>query len=59
MDLLCGWPGGLLAQNQFRHKTIKSSFQSVFWLTVFLNVIAMLLIVDGRILQIAKGVIAS
>jgi len=59
MDLLCGWPGGLLAQHQSRHKTIKSSFQSVFWLTVFLNVIAALLIVDGRILHIAKGMIAG
>jgi uncharacterized membrane protein YsdA (DUF1294 family)/cold shock CspA family protein len=54
MDLLCGWPGGLLAQHRFRHKTIKPSFQSSFWLTVFVNVVAVVLVVDGRILQIAK-----
>lgn len=37
MDLLCGWPGGLIAQQHFRHKTIKTSFQTTFWLTVFAN----------------------
>lgn len=36
-DLLCGWPGGLLAQQAFRHKTRKASFQAGFWITVALN----------------------
>ena len=40
-DLLCGWPGGLLAQQVFRHKTRKSSFQIVFWLTVVVNCAAL------------------
>ncbi|MDY0023033.1 DUF1294 domain-containing protein [Arenimonas caeni] len=35
--LLGGWPGALLAQQQFRHKTIKQPFQVVFWLTVVAN----------------------
>ncbi|MGQ4660729.1 DUF1294 domain-containing protein [Lysobacter sp. F6437] len=39
-DLLGGWPGALIAQQQFRHKTIKQSFQSVFWLTVVVNLVA-------------------
>ncbi len=38
VDFLGGWPGALIAQQQFRHKTVKSSFQKVFWLTVFFNV---------------------
>ncbi len=38
VDFLGGWPGALIAQQQFRHKTIKSSFQKTFWLTVILNV---------------------
>lgn len=38
VDFLGGWPGALIAQQQFRHKTVKSSFQKVFWLTVFCNV---------------------
>lgn len=37
IDLLGGWPGGLLAQQAFRHKTGKASFQLAFWLTVALN----------------------
>ena len=40
VDLLGGWPGGLLAQQQFRHKTVKSSFQAVFWITVLGNLAA-------------------
>ena len=41
LDLLGGWPGGLIAQQQFRHKTVKASFQTGFWMTVVLNVAAM------------------
>ncbi|MBN8225508.1 MAG: DUF1294 domain-containing protein [Xanthomonadales bacterium] len=36
-DLLGGWPGALIAQRQFRHKTIKQPFQAVFWITAALN----------------------
>lgn len=39
-DLLGGWPGALIAQQQFRHKTVKQSFQFVFWVTVVLNLVA-------------------
>lgn len=35
--LLCGWPGGLIAQQRLRHKTIKASFQTEFWFTVIMN----------------------
>lgn len=37
VDLLGGWPGALIAQQRFRHKTVKASFQSVFWITVLVN----------------------
>lgn len=37
-DLLGGWPGGLMAQQRFRHKTAKLSFQMVFWLSVIGNI---------------------
>ena len=37
LDLACGWPGALLAQQLFRHKTSKPSFVSAFWVTVLLN----------------------
>lgn len=36
-DLLGGWPGALVAQQQFRHKTAKQSFQFVFCITVVAN----------------------
>jgi uncharacterized membrane protein YsdA (DUF1294 family)/cold shock CspA family protein len=41
LGLVGGWPGALLAQQQLRHKTSKTNFQVMFWLTVFLNCIAL------------------
>ena len=35
--LLVGWPGALLAQQLFRHKTRKVSFQFLFWFIVALH----------------------
>lgn len=32
-----GWPGALLAQQVFRHKTRKVSFQLVFWIIVLMH----------------------
>jgi uncharacterized membrane protein YsdA (DUF1294 family) len=32
-----GWPGALVAQRVFRHKTRKTSFQTIFWCTVIAN----------------------
>jgi uncharacterized membrane protein YsdA (DUF1294 family)/cold shock CspA family protein len=40
-DLLGGWPGGLIAQKHLRHKTSKSSFQNLFWVTVAINCAAL------------------
>jgi uncharacterized membrane protein YsdA (DUF1294 family)/cold shock CspA family protein len=37
VDLLGGWPGALIAQQRFRHKTAKASFQFVFWCSVLAN----------------------
>lgn len=37
-DACGGWPGGFVAQRLFRHKTIKRSFQVLYWATVILNV---------------------
>lgn len=41
MALLGGWPGALVAQRVFRHKTIKRPFRIVFWLTVVANLAAL------------------
>lgn len=36
-ELCCGWPGALMAQQLFRHKTRKGGYQLVFWLAVLAN----------------------
>ncbi len=38
LALLGGWPGALLGQRQFRHKTKKLCFLIVFWCIVVLHV---------------------
>jgi uncharacterized membrane protein YsdA (DUF1294 family)/cold shock CspA family protein len=38
LDVLGGWPGGFLAQQALRHKTVKVSFQRAFWSAVVLNI---------------------
>jgi uncharacterized membrane protein YsdA (DUF1294 family) len=37
LDFLGGWPGGLAAQQTFRHKTRKIPFQVVFWVIVTIH----------------------
>ena len=34
-----GWPGAVLGQQLFRHKTAKRTFRNRFWLTVLVNVL--------------------
>lgn len=37
--MLGGWPGAIVGQQVFRHKTKKSAFRAAFWSSVVLNVI--------------------
>lgn len=37
LGLIGGWPGALLAQRVYRHKSKKREFQVVFWATVLVN----------------------
>ena len=41
LALVGGWPGALVAQTVFRHKTRKVSFRIVFWITVAANCAAL------------------
>ena len=49
VGLAGGWPGALIAQQRFRHKTIKQPFQAVFWVTVVFNVAAVTWLVKSGI----------
>jgi len=53
-----GWPGALVGQRLFNHKTSKRPFRTVFWCTVFGNcaLIAWCLSDDGR--RLVWGAIA-
>ncbi|WDM57386.1 DUF1294 domain-containing protein [Pseudomonas sp. NEEL19] len=53
-ELLGGWPGALLAQQLFRHKTRKLSYQLLFWAIVLLHQVfwADWLFFDGRFLPL-------
>jgi uncharacterized membrane protein YsdA (DUF1294 family) len=41
LSLIGGWPGALIAQRVFRHKSRKASFQVAFWTAVGLNCAAL------------------
>lgn len=38
-ELIGGWPGALFAQKYYRHKTVKASYQLLFWLIVVTNLV--------------------
>jgi len=41
LGLAGGWPGALIAQQLLRHKSRKTSFRTVFWITVLMNCAAL------------------
>lgn len=41
LALIGGWPGAWCAQQWLRHKTQKTTFRRVFWVTVIVNVVAL------------------
>ena len=45
LGLVGGWPGALVAQQVFRHKTRKRTFRRAFWTTVLLNVVVLALLI--------------
>jgi uncharacterized membrane protein YsdA (DUF1294 family) len=40
LGLVGGWPGAIIAQQVLHHKNRKREFQSQFWATVVVNVVA-------------------
>ncbi len=49
LGLLGGWPGALIAQEMFRHKTRKQPFRAVFWASVALNIAAVVWFASVRL----------
>lgn len=49
LALVGGWPGALLAQQLFRHKTAKAEFIVVFWATVVVNIALLVLWQSGAL----------
>ena len=38
LSMLGGWPGAMLGQRWLRHKSIKTKFRLVYWLTVVVHI---------------------
>jgi uncharacterized membrane protein YsdA (DUF1294 family) len=51
VELLGGWPGALVAQQCFRHKTRKLSYQLVIWLIVVAHQLVWIdwLLLEGQV----------
>ena len=45
LAMIGGWPGGWIAQQAFRHKSRKVSFQVQFWFSVAINIAALIWLV--------------
>ncbi len=50
--LLGGWPGAIVAQQVFRHKTRKTAFRVQFWTSVGLNVILFVLLTSRPVMKV-------
>ena len=53
LALVGGWPGALVAQRVFRHKTTKQPFRTIFWFTVVANCAALAWLLLGHPLALA------
>lgn len=46
--LIGGWPGANMAQDVFRHKVSKSRFRRVYYLTIIINLIVLIVFLKFR-----------
>lgn len=52
MGFIGGWPGAIIAQQLFRHKTRKASFRRAFWGSVALNLLVFAIIATPGIREL-------
>lgn len=52
LELLGGWPSALLAQQIFRHKTRKLSFQVTFYVVALINTVILIYLIFPRLFQL-------
>lgn len=55
LGLIGGWPGALVAQRVFRHKSGKVSFQVAFWIVAALNCLAALWLLSVTWQEVPAG----
>ena len=51
LGLLGGTPGAFIAMRMFHHKTSKKSFQTVFWLTVAVQLVVLVILLLTRFIR--------
>ena len=51
LGLLGGTPGAFIAMRMFHHKTSKQSFQTVFWLTVAVQLVVLVILLLTRFIR--------
>ncbi|MEZ0316461.1 MAG: DUF1294 domain-containing protein [Methylophilaceae bacterium] len=56
LALIGGWPGALIAQKVFRHKSRKVKFQRVFWVTVSINCVVFFWLLSQRDQDFVKAI---
>lgn len=59
LGLIGGWPGALLAQRVFRHKSRKLAFQHTFRVTVVVNVAVLMLLASDTGHAWLRGMLAA
>jgi uncharacterized membrane protein YsdA (DUF1294 family)/cold shock CspA family protein len=59
LSLLCGWPGALIAQRMFHHKTRKLEFQRVFWASVAVNCATLIWLVTESGASFIRAIIGT
>ncbi|HPG76477.1 MAG TPA: DUF1294 domain-containing protein, partial [Rhodoglobus sp.] len=57
LGLIGGWPGAIVGQVVFRHKTTKESFRNAFWVTVVINVLVFGAVVAYVAVPAVRGIL--